>query len=142
MARKDIEGLRPEVQDLARSWLNLCAAEGLDIVVLCTYRSEEEQGILWKKGRKVGKRVTRDSPKTSPHPKGRAIDFLVLDCGKPLEDWDIEDTENEWTIAGELAESLGFLWSGRSGKFRDAGHIEWRGVLSEVMTVSLIDTHE
>ena len=99
---------------------------GVTMVVICTYRSEEEQARLYAQGRTTpGRIVTNAKPGKSKHnattpqgqPAAEAYDVMVLLNGKPI--WslldDPESPENEheiWQIVGQHGMDVGLKWYG------------------------------
>lgn len=132
MSRK-LEDLHPDLLPKARAFLLECERQSVDVVIICTYRSNEEQAATYAQGRtKPGKIVTWAKPGESLHnftnpegkPCAKAFDFAVLRNGKitwgtggngidddPTDD-DTDDLEL-WQKAGLIAESLGLEWAGR-----------------------------
>lgn len=53
MSSRKLSDLHPLLQPLAARFLNSCQANGLEILVTCTYRSNTEQAILYEYGRTV-----------------------------------------------------------------------------------------
>jgi len=99
---------------------------GQDLVITCTWRSEQEQQVLYAQGRtKPGQIVTQIDgvTKKSNHnyKPSRAIDVCVTVGGKavwtPAEYWDI----------GPLAEKHGLVWGGSWPHFKDYPHLELKG---------------
>lgn len=113
---------------LVAAWLAECGKQGLDILVVCTYRDNEFQNYLYAQGRtREGKICTNAKGGESLHnamrdgqPASLALDFCIMK-GKQC-DWD--DIEG-FTKAGLIAESLGLVWAGRwRGKIKEVGHIQ------------------
>ncbi len=102
-------------------WLDACKADGMDILIVCTYRDDEYQDFLYAKGRTTdGKICTNAKGGQSKHNKRKAVDFCVMD-GKEC-DW---QNVKDFTRAGLIAEKLGLVWAGRwNGKLKELGHIE------------------
>ena len=130
MASRRIEDLHPDLQALAREFLRRCEAAGLDILVTCTWRSNDEQNQLYAQGRngQPGARVTNARGGQSAHnhtikgqPASRAFDIVPLLGGKPV--WD--DKHPAWQEAGRIGMALGLNWYGKpSAKFREYPHFE------------------
>lgn len=141
MASRAITDLHPSLQPLALNFLSKCAARGLDVMVTCTYRSNEEQAAIYAQGRtKPGPIVTRAKPGQSKHnavdeygqPAAEAFDVVPLLHGKPIYE-DPRDADHDWTndwgwrVVGEVAEEVGIDWYGRPGSpFREAPHLQMR----------------
>lgn len=106
---------------MARKWLALANAHGLDPLITSTLRTEAEQTALYAQGRTVpGKIVTNAKAGQSAHNHGLALDFVPMVNGKP--EWNAKHPH--WTQLGELAESVGFEWAGRWVRFREFPHIQ------------------
>lgn len=118
---RNLETLQPDVRELARRHLGLCAGEGIDLLVVQAYRGMEQQAALYAKGRSGhGKAVTNAGPGYSWHNFGRAYDVAVIEDGKVL--WD----SPKYAHAGAIGKKLGLVWGGdfRSVK-GDLGHFEY-----------------
>ena len=142
MASRRIEDLHPDLQPRARRFLERCAERQVDVLITCTWRSNEEQDALYAIGRtKPGKRVTNARGGQSAHntriyrgtetvPAARAFDAVPLLYGKPC--WeDPRDDDKDWTndygwrVMGEVAEEVGLVWYGKPGSpFREAPHFQ------------------
>lgn len=105
MSRK-IEDLIPEMQDKYKAFADAMDIVGVDFVVTCTYRSQEEQNVLYAQGRTTpGKVVTWT--KNSRHTQRDAFDIAILKNGKIT--WD----DTDYREAGNVGESVGLVWGGR-----------------------------
>lgn len=130
MPSRKIEDLHPDLQPLFSEFLRRCQAAGLDILVTCTYRSNDEQNRLYAQGRNgvPGARVTNAKGGQSAHnftikdkPAARAFDIVPLVNGKPM--WD--DKHPAWKEAGRIGMELGLNWYGRpQAPFREMPHFE------------------
>ncbi|MGY8624148.1 M15 family metallopeptidase [Chromobacterium violaceum] len=129
MPSRKLEDLHPDLQPLARQFLDRCKAAGLDVLITCTWRSGAEQDALYAQGRtQPGARVTNARAGQSAHnaviagkPAARAFDIVPLVNGKPM--WD--DKHPAWQTAGSIGMELGLNWYGRPGApFRELPHFE------------------
>ena len=117
MSRK-IEDLTPSMQEKAREFQRRMEAAQLPFIFTCTFRSQEEQNELWKKGRSLpGPKVTWTS--NSRHTDRDAFDIAITKDGKPV--WDVKVNVNindvsDYFEAGQIGESIGLQWGGRWGK--------------------------
>lgn len=124
MASRRIEDLDPRVIDRARAIVRAWQEAGLDILITCTFRSNEEQDALYAQGRtKPGLKVTNAKAGQSPHNKGLAIDFVPMVHGKPQ--WDEPD---RFRIAAYVAMQADPTceWGGQWPKWKDFPHIQWK----------------
>lgn len=109
MPSKKIEDLDPELQCLYHDFAMRMADEGLQYIVTCTYRSQEEQNTLYAQGRtSPGKIVTWT--KKSRHTGRRAFDIAMVVDG--VVSWDTDD----YLRAGEIGEEVGLEWGGSWSK--------------------------
>ena len=127
MSRK-LEHLRQDVKEKAELLLKKADAIGIDLLVTCTYRSNEEQAALYAIGRTAkGRRVTNALPGESKHnnmeggaPASLAFDVVPLVAGKPM--WDASNPV--WQVVGGLGESVGLEWAGRWRRMREYPHFQ------------------
>ena len=138
MASRRIEDLHPDLQPLAHRFVRLCKERQVDVLIVCTYRSNDEQASLYAQGRGTpGAIVTNAKPGQSKHnatlnglPAARAFDAVPLLYGKPVwEDPRDKDTDwrNDfgWRVMGEVAADLGLVWYGAPGaRFPEAPHFQ------------------
>lgn len=140
MASRLLSDLHPDLEVLAARFLARCAERQVDVLVVCTYRSDTEQDALYAQGRTTpGPRVTNAKAGQSAHnatldgmPASRAFDAVPLLHGKPI--WeDPRDKDSDWTndygwrVMGEVAEEVGLDWYGKPGsRFREAPHFQLR----------------
>lgn len=133
MASRDLADANPRLAKLVRELQGrfAMANPGKHLVVVCTYRSPQEQQALFAQGRtQPGRKVTEidGARKLSRHNKrpAEAVDLAVMVDPdgegplKPVISW----TDREAYLAmGEIAEELGLVWGGRWTKV-DACHVE------------------
>jgi peptidoglycan LD-endopeptidase CwlK len=127
MASRSLDDLHPDVKIMAERHAHLCSVHGIDLLIYCTYRSNDEQAAEYAKGRTApGKIVTYAKPGQSKHnhtingrPAALAYDAVPLVGGKAA-----------WSDAallqrmGELGEQAGLEWAGRWKKFKEAVHFQ------------------
>ncbi len=108
------------IRSAARSVVAKALEQGIDILITCGFRSNEEQTRLYNQGRTTpGNIVTYAKAGESYHNYGLAIDFVPVDeNGNTL--WSPLST---FTTVGEIGERCGFEWGGR-WKRKDRPHIE------------------
>lgn len=126
---RSLDDLRPEVRRQVDGFLAACADAGIDLLVTCSLRSNDEQTALYAQGRtKPGHIVTNAKAGQSAHNYGLAIDVVPMVNGKP--DWNGSDPI--WGTVGDLGQAHGLTWLGAPGsKFVEEAHFEltgWRAV--------------
>lgn len=128
MASRRLADLDEILQPIAQAHLNACKAQGIELLVTCTWRSNEEQARLYAQGRTAsGPIVTNARPGDSKHnamkngkPASKAYDVVPMRDGKPI--WD--DKDPVWQEVGRLGESVGLAWAGRWLRLREFPHFE------------------
>lgn len=129
---RDLNELHSEMRPMVDLWLGDLHAEGLQELITCTLRSGFDQAALWAKGRTVpgedvtplrpmGRIVTNARPGQSAHNFGLAIDFVIMDHGKPV--W--SGTGPLWDRAIELGMKRG-MESLRPFESCHLQHRNWR----------------
>lgn len=99
------------------------AETGHDLVLTCTYRSTDEQALLYAQGRTTpGPCVTQLDGTThkSKHNvlPSRAVDVAVLVAGKVS--WDA----SQYEPLGDLAKKYNLIWGGSWTTLKDCPHLE------------------
>jgi len=131
MSSRRLIDLRDDVRQLAQAHVEACAAQGVDLLIYCTLRSNEEQTALYARGRTApGKIVTNARAGESLHNpdasgKARAYDCVPLVGGKPV--WGSASKEELalWHTVGACGEQVGLVWAGRwTGKLREQAHFQ------------------
>ena len=122
MASRLLSDLAPPVEKAAARFLALCAESGLDVLIYCTLRTNEEQAALWASGRSVaGAILTNAQPGESLHNPDENGKAWACDAVPLLPDgraaWGAAKSIELMGICGEHA---GLEWAGR-----------WRGALRE-----------
>ena len=128
MSSRKLTDLHPQMQPMVTRFLANARAAGIDLLVTCTYRSNEEQAALYAIGRtKPGRIVTNAKPGRSTHnntlngkPAALAVDVVPLRGGKPV--WSASDPV--WKKVGEIGEKVGLEWAGRWTTFREYPHFQ------------------
>lgn len=118
---KDISLLRDDVEVNCRIWLDLCAKEGLNVLITNTVRDEEYQQTLYAQGRTTPGNIITNSKVPTFHwnKAGLAFDFCKNVKGHEYDD--IEFFEK----AASIAKKIGFSWGGDWKSFVDRPHIQW-----------------
>ena len=116
MASRDINLLTPATQDKYVVFREAMTKAGLDFVVICTYRDQNEQNAVWAIDRtipgccgKIDGKHCRTWTLHSKHTDGLAFDIEILIDGKGT--WDLK----WYKIAGEIAKDCGLWWGGLWG---------------------------
>lgn len=123
MASRQVKDLLPALQVKFAAFAARMAEEELPFILTCTFRSQEEQDILYEQGRtRPGKVVTWT--RKSKHTERRAFDIVICKDGVP--NWNYKADVNEDQIpdyrqAGEIGERIGLRWGGH---FNDYCHFE------------------
>lgn len=141
------------MQIMAEDFQKACASDawlksnGIEVLITCTYRSNNEQANIYAQGRtEPGRIVTWAKPGQSKHnatingrPASGAFDVVPLRHGKPVWgtagngiDEDPADDETDdleaWQRIGEIGEAVGLEWAGRWSKGkREFPHFQMKG---------------
>lgn len=149
MSSRSLEDLRPSTRTKARSFIALCETDlwlnqnNVTVLVICTWRSAEEQTELYAKGRTTpGRIVTNAKAGQSAHNDfkngrrwARAFDVVPLRSGKPV--WgvggngiddnagdDATDDLEIWQRVGAAGKSTGLEWAGDWKTFKEFPHFQ------------------
>lgn len=133
ISSRKIADLHPTVQPLAQQFLDKCAAEGIDVLITCTYRDNEAQNALYARGRTITEEngqpvriVTRARAGQSAHNYRLAFDVVPVRDGKPV--WNTTGADLLlWMRLGDIGEALGFEWAGRWTTFKEFPHFQYLG---------------
>jgi peptidoglycan L-alanyl-D-glutamate endopeptidase CwlK len=129
MSRK-IEDLHPTLQAKCRAHIAACEEAGISLIITSTYRSPEEQAVLYAQGRTApGKIVTKAKPGQSMHNYRLAYDVVPLRNGKPVWGTTGEDA-TLWQQVGALGVAQGLEWAGNWVKFKESAHFQWTNGLT------------
>ena len=127
MSSRDLNDLTVEMKLMAEMHKALCKAKGVELLIYCTLRSNEEQDELYKIGRSGrGSIVTNARAGESAHNPDQNGFAHAYDCcpmlfGKCI--WDAKHPS--WAIVGKSGEEVGLSWSGRwGGKFKETAHFQ------------------
>lgn len=113
--------LLPIVQKKLDEFKALAKAQGYDFLVTCTYRSPEQQNVLYAQGRTTpGARVTNARGGQSIHQYHCAFDIVPLFQGKAV--WDNDDL---WKKLGYIGQSVGLEWGGSWSSIIDRPHFQY-----------------
>lgn len=145
MASREIRHLSQEMQILYNKFADKCRRDvellklDVSVLLICTYRSDEEQDKLYAQGRTTpGRIVTNARAGHSKHnavdpqgnPASEAFDVVPLLHGKPV--WADKDDPNTpedeawiWQRIGEHGVAVGLTWYGSPGaKFPEKPHFQ------------------
>jgi peptidoglycan L-alanyl-D-glutamate endopeptidase CwlK len=120
MSSRNPKDLIPEMQVLYEKFKEEMDRAGLDFILTCTYRSQEEQDILYERGRTTaGKIVTWT--RHSKHNDRKAFDIAMMSNGKI--DW----RDFVYAPAGAIGEAVGLQWGiNLHGKRTDIDHFQYK----------------
>lgn len=120
---RNLDDLRPEIRPLVDAFLASGLGAGIDILVTCTLRTNEEQSDLYAQGRTApGPIVTKAKAGQSAHNYGLAVDVVPIVNGKP--DW--MGTHPIWEQVGKLGQDAGLEWAGApSYPFQELAHFQY-----------------
>jgi peptidoglycan L-alanyl-D-glutamate endopeptidase CwlK len=115
------------MQRMAVEHQRLCAERGVELLIYCTKRDNEEQNGLYAIGRTApGKIVTNARAGESAHNPDKNGKAAAYDCcpqifGKPM--WD--GNHPAWRIVIECGEKAGLIASARwTGKLKELAHFQ------------------
>lgn len=138
-----ISALESTTREMVERSLMEIKAQGLDILITCTYRSWDEQAAEYAKGRTApGRIVTNARPGQSWHQWGRALDFVPWRNGKTLV-WgsrgngldqdptdDATDDLELWQRCAACFKMHGLEWAGDWVSFQELPHVQFTGGLN------------
>lgn len=120
---RNIEHLRPDVAANCRVFLDLCAAQGLKVLVTNTVRDDEYQAYLYAQGRTRPGNIVTNAKRPSFHSDKAGLAF---DICKNVKGQEYSDTEFFKTCAA-IGKAMGFEWGGDWKGFVDMPHFQWSG---------------
>lgn len=120
---RDIDRLHPHVKDMALKVLEDCEAQGLNVDIFETLRTEERQKWLKSNG--------KSKTMNSYHRLGLAVDFVFKTKNG---NWTWRVAEEKWDRLAEIMESHGFysLWK-RAGWDGPHGELRFKGVRTSTL---------
>lgn len=127
---RDLIELFPAVRVRAEKFIAACSADGINLLVTCTYRDYEAQNALYAQGRTTkGARVTNAKGGQSFHNFRVALDVVPLRNGKPV--WGTSGVDGQlWKRVGAIGKSCGFEWAGDWKTFKEYPHFQYTGGLT------------
>jgi len=121
-----IDELHPIVQKKTRCLIQIADKNGVQIRILSTYRNQQEQDLLYEKGRvSPGRIMTNHQYPYSFHNHRVALQVVPIVDGRAK--WD--DLEL-WCKLGEWGKSIGFTWGGDYLAFPDKTYFHYTQGLS------------
>jgi peptidoglycan L-alanyl-D-glutamate endopeptidase CwlK len=129
----DLKELHPRVQERALLFRGRCSQEGINFLIICTYRDIESQNALYAQGRTLpGHIVTNAKGGDSFHQWRCAFDGVPVVGGKPL--WQVFGPDGKmlptWIRVGEIAKECGLEWAGTWKSFKEYDHFQYTGGLT------------
>ena len=114
----DLNSLHPYFRDKIHELIRNCKAQGIELMVVETFRTHAKQAEYFGMGRKY----TRSRGGKSKHQYGLAVDVVPVVNG--VAQW---DNIRLWRRVGIAGERLGLKWGGRWKAPFDPAHFEWTG---------------
>lgn len=132
MSSRSLDDLTQDMAQRATIHKQLCAEKGVELLIYCTLRSNEEQTELYAIGRtKVGKIVTNARAGESAHNPDALDKAHAYDCSPLIHGKLVDDTNHpSWRIVIACGEEAGLVASARwTGKLKETAHFQdpfWR----------------
>ena len=124
MSDRNLDDLEPKARDAAKAAIVECLADGMDILVTCTYRTGAEQNALYAQGRTgKGPIVTNAKAGQSFHQYRVALDLYPMVNGKP----DFSGTHPNWHKIAAVFIKHGFEWGYNWARFKEMPHFQMTG---------------
>ena len=130
MADRNLSDLHDDLKQLCNDFLDKCAAAGLHVFIVTTWRSPADQDALYAQGRTTpGHIVTNARAGQSAHnftlpdgtPASKAFDIGVMLNGK----YDAAGLSPDWHTAGQIGTAIGLDWYGApDAKFHEMPHFQ------------------
>lgn len=125
MSSRSLDDLDARFRPFVDSFIATCAAQSLDVLIYCTYRSNEEQDVLYAQGRTApGGIVTNAKAGQSAHNYRLAFDGCPLLAGKPM--WNEHLSGPHWSLYGQIAVQCGMEWGGNFVSFTEGPHCQMK----------------
>lgn len=116
----NLNSLQPHVEALARQFLDLTRAHGLDVRITTAFRSWDEEDHLFAQGRWTpGPIVTNARGGDSYHNWGLAFD------ADPYENGKVSTDTQKFIQMGHLGEQVGLKWGGTFKSITDYPHFQY-----------------
>ena len=115
---RDLTLLRDDVEQNVRTFISLCKAQGLKVLVTQTVRDDEYQEYLYSLGRTRPGNIVTNRRRTTYHGAGLAFDICQNIKGQEYNDVGF------FKNCAIIAKHLGFSWGGDWSKFPDKPHFQ------------------
>lgn len=121
MSDRNPADLAPDMKGAYAKWDTGMKEAGIDYILTCTRRTQEEQQALYNQGRTTPGRIVTWTLH-SKHLTGEAFDFVIMNNGKP--DWQMIFA-SKWNKAVEIGKELGLNQVVNSeGKIMEFAHLQ------------------
>lgn len=118
---RDIARLRADVAANCRTFLTLCRAEGLEVLVTETVRDLEYQAALYAQGRTAPGNIVTNQKIPSFHWEKVGLAF---DIAKNVKGHEYDDADF-FRKCGAIGKKMGFTWGGDWKSLPDSPHFQW-----------------
>lgn len=130
MSSRNLDDLDSRFRPFVDNFLSQCKMQNLDVLIYCTYRTDDEQDLLYAQGRTTpGHIVTNARAGQSAHNFRLAFDGCPMMGGKPL--WNEPLIGPHWQLYGQIAVNVGMEWGGNWTGFVEEPHCQmanWKTV--------------
>ena len=117
---RDVSQLHPHLQNIIPQIIQICAAQGLPVLVTDGFRTKAEQDAIYAQGRTApGSIVTQVKWPNSAHCWGVAFDFCRNVRGR-----EYDDSDRFFERVAEIAKQFGLEWGGDWKNFVDKPHLQ------------------
>lgn len=132
MASRLLTDLDPKLQPICQEFIDQCSAEGINIVITCTYRSNAEQDADYAQGRTTpGNVITNAKAGASAHnctncqdlPSSRGFDFAIKNSDGSI-NWTTSSIP--WQRAIHIGVALGLISLERQGDYAHLELANWK----------------
>ena len=124
---RDIDKLRPDVAANCKTFLTMCAREGLQVLITGTVRDAAYQEQCYKNG-------TAKTKVPSFHSEAAGLAFDICKNVKGGEYSDLAFFDK----CAAIGKRIGFEWGGDWKSFPDRPHFQWSGAKNEYTSADII----
>lgn len=123
MASRKLSDLTPELKEICEEFKEQCAEAGIDVLVYCTWRGEEEQNKAFAEGKSKLKypKSKHNCVDSEGNPASRAFDCVPTKGNLLL--W---SDAQKYAKMGEIGRGLGLRWGGEFRGLVDKPHFEMK----------------